>query len=133
MLKDYEKLFTYLQKPQPSDELFSKIMNGIDRQRKKIILFRRITVISVSLIASLAALIPAFMVLMSRFTESGFYQYFSLMFSDFSVIAANWQDYSMSLLQALPAFSIALVLISALWLVSSAGYLVQNIKFLKTA
>jgi hypothetical protein len=133
MMKDYEKLFTYLNKPRPSDELFQKIMSGIHEKSNKSVLIKKITIFSVSLIGSLSALISALILLGARFSESGFYQYISLMFSDFRIIASNWQDYAISLLQALPAFSIALVLISALWLISSAGYLVKNVRFLKTA
>jgi len=132
MRKDYEKLFTYITSPVPPKDLFSKIISNIELSKRKRVLIKRVAVFSVSLLGSLAALVPAVLILRTNFTESGFYQYFSLMFSDFGTIISYWQDYFTSLLESLPVFSLIFLLLSILWFISSLEYLAKNIKFLTT-
>ena len=60
--------------------------------------------------ASLAGLIPAFKIMLSDLTQSGFYEYFSLIFSDGLTNSVYWKELSLSLAESLPAISIILTL-----------------------
>ena len=42
--------------------------------------------------SSLAGLVPAFKILFDNLTQSGFYEYFSLIFSDSGSVVAYWKE-----------------------------------------
>lgn len=82
--------------------LFEKIMARIETERKKISLKRKTIGFSLVLAVSLAGLIPSIKMAYTGFVDSGFYQLFSLAFSDTSIIMAYWQNFVLSLLESLP-------------------------------
>ena len=61
-------------------------------------------------IISLIAIIPATIGLSHQLSQSGFYQYASLGFSDTGAIAGAWKAFASALAESLPGMSIALVL-----------------------
>jgi hypothetical protein len=68
--------------------------------------------------ASLAGLVPVFQMLLSDLAHSGFYEYFSLIFSDGGSILSYWKELTLSLAESLPTmsiiFTLSLVFISLL-------------------
>src|SRR6266496_1203918 len=75
---------------------------------------------SFGLLASVTALLPAFWYLLQEFYTSGFYDYFSLLFTDHSVAIAHWQELLLSLTEALPSIAILVLLGVVFVLLSSA-------------
>ena len=61
-------------------------------------------------IASLVGLVPAFKILGSDLTQSGFYEYLSLAFSDSGLILSAWKEFMFSLAESLPILSIVFTL-----------------------
>ena len=61
-------------------------------------------------IASLSILIPVFEMLLTDLAHSGFYEYFSLIFSDGGSMITYWKELSLSLVESLPLMSIIFTL-----------------------
>lgn len=61
-------------------------------------------------IASLIGLVPAFKILSNDLSQSGFYEYFSLIFSDSGSIISYWKEFILSLAESLPIASIIFTL-----------------------
>ena len=59
---------------------------------------------------SLVGLVPALKVLSNDFTQSGFYEYFSLIFSDGGSMLSYWKEFVFSLAESLPTMSIIFTL-----------------------
>lgn len=92
-----------------SDDLFNRIMLEMRREQKKADQIRA-AFFSFTFIASLLAFVPALNLLRANLTASGFMDYFSLLFSDWGVIAEYWQSFVLSLLEVLPVMSLAVFL-----------------------
>jgi hypothetical protein len=112
------------------DELFNKIMHRIHKEQRLRIIRRRIAIFSVIFVASLTAFIPAFHALQKSITESGFMQFLSLLFSDFEIVVAYWQNFALSLLESLPVLNLIMFLAVVLALLESIKFLTKDIKFL---
>jgi hypothetical protein len=61
-------------------------------------------------LASLAGLVPALKALLSDLAQSGFSEYFSLIFSDSGLILSYWKELFFSLAESLPILSVTLSL-----------------------
>lgn len=106
-------------------DLLNKIMSQIKTERARsraIWRFGLSSAIGLFLIWPTAA---AWSSLASEFFVSGFSQYARLAFTDFGAIAANWQDYTMSLLESFPILNAATLLLSALALLVSANFVIE--------
>jgi hypothetical protein len=78
-------------------------------------------------VASFAGLVPTFKMLLSDLTQSGFYEYFSLIFSDTGSILSYWKELILSLTESLPIFSIISVLSLLFICFLSLRYLMKQI------
>ncbi|MFA5188789.1 MAG: hypothetical protein WC460_05495 [Patescibacteria group bacterium] len=128
MTKDLEKLFTYYNAPEPPNDLFGKIMERIGQEKKLQMLKRRIFILAASLFGALILFIPALKAVISGFVESGFAQYFSLLFSDAGIVLTYWQNYALSLLETLPVVNLILLLATILAILELLKLLVKNLK-----
>lgn len=107
MRPDFEDQISSLLKPsKPSEELFDKIIMRIQKE-KLISAKRRIALFSLGIAASLAALIPIFEMLKTNLSQSGFLQYFSLIFSNPGTVLKYWGDFTLSILESVPMLSLA--------------------------
>ncbi|MFA5936611.1 MAG: hypothetical protein WC822_01895 [Candidatus Paceibacterota bacterium] len=70
----------------------------------------RLWAFSVAGLASFMGLIPAWKALLNDLTQSGFYEYLSLAFSNGSSVSSYWKEFSLSIAEALPTMSILLSL-----------------------
>ena len=127
MRKDYEKLFTHLKKVEPVPELFGQIMDRIHKEQNLAVIQRRFIFFSMGLAISIAAFIPAFKMVRAGFIESGFAEYFLLLFSDSEIIAVHWQDYVLSLLESLPVMSLIIFSAVTLLFLESLKLLAKDI------
>ena len=66
----------------------------------------RLWIFSLLGLVSLGGLVPAVSVLLNNLTQSGFYEYFSLIFSDSGAVLASWKEFIFSLAESLPLLSI---------------------------
>lgn len=127
MENNYEKLFSQLETPQAPIGLLEKILNRLTRERK-LSAKRRLFVFSFSLLASLIALIPAWQFVWSGFAQSGFFQFFSLLFSDAAIVLTYWQNYALSLLETFPVSRLIIFLAITFIFLESLKLLAENIK-----
>lgn len=124
--KDYERIFSHLEPPEPPEGLFDKIMARIRGERQLLAARKQFFLLSAVALASAGAFIPAIGVFRKEFAQSGLFQYLSLAFSDVGTAAANWQDFSLALLESLPAASLATLLAALFVLLWSFKHLAQN-------
>jgi hypothetical protein len=111
------------------EDLLQKTLRRVHKEQR-ILVFKKITILSLLLSVSLAGLIPAFNALSYDFSQSGFINFLSLTFSDFSVVLSHWQSFAMILLESLPVISLALFLAVLLVFLQSIKSLTKNIKII---
>jgi len=128
MRKDIEKIFSFLHAPEAPEGLLDKIMERIRREKHILAVKRRLVVISLGFLASLTAIIPVFNLVRADLSQSGFLQFLSLAFSDFGTVAVYWKTFAMSLLESVPAMSIAVFLGVILALLALLKLLVRDVK-----
>jgi hypothetical protein len=115
---------------EPSKELLEKILKRIHHE-ERILVLRRVILFSITLIASAVGFIPAFKMLSADLAQSGFFNFFSLIFSDFSAVASYWKNFTLILLETLPAIAIVLFLALVLVFLQSLRLLAKNIKIIR--
>ena len=76
---------------------------------------------------SLAGLVPAFAVLSNDLAKSGFYEYFSLIFSDSGLVASFSKELIFSLAESLPVMNIVLSLTLLFVFFLSIKYVMKQI------
>lgn len=112
---------------EPPTGLLEKILKSIHAQ-ERLLALRRVALFSVFFIGSIIGLFPTFNMLLSDFNQSGFLQFFSLVFSDFSTIVTYWKSFIIILLETLPAISLALFLTVVLTFLQSIKSLTHEYK-----
>jgi len=112
---------------EPKTELLGIIMKRLHKE-ERIFAIKRVILFSIIMVCSVAGVVPAFNILVLDVSKSGFYNFVSLAFSDFSVVITYWQSFIMVLLETLPALSLALVLAVILTFLQSTRLLVKDIK-----
>ena len=114
--------------PEPPADLLYKIMDRIGAEKKRRQIRRHLAFFSLSLIGSVAAFYPAGQMLWHDFNASGFFQFFSLLFSDSEIVLKYWQNFLFSLLEALPIVSV-IILLSLVWIfLESLKFFVRDLK-----
>lgn len=115
----------------PPRGLLEKTLKRIHKKERHLI-SRRIIIFSITLAGSLLLFIPSLKILLSDFSQSGFLNFSSLIFSDFPSVATYWQSFAMILLETLPAVSLALFLAILLTFLESIKVLTKNIKIIRS-
>lgn len=129
MRKNCEKLFSYLESPEPSADLFGKIMLRVKKERM-ISALKRLAFYSGGLLFCAAAFIPAFGALKSGLFESGFVHFSALIFSDLNVALVYWRSFAFALLETLPAMSAAVILTLVFFFLALLKFLAGDLKYL---
>ena len=93
----------------PSANLYEKIIARINYENKLLILKKQLFGYLAVFLLSLGLFLPALLSLIGDLRQSGLPQIISLIFTDFSLVAANITDFSLSILESMPAISFALV------------------------
>jgi len=93
----------------PNAGLADNIWNSIVMREKRIAKLK-LGLFSLIGMLSLVGAVPVFKTLITDFTQSGFYEYFSLIFSDSGLILSIWREFVFSLIESLPVLSIILSL-----------------------
>ncbi|HEY5220805.1 MAG TPA: hypothetical protein VIJ29_01475 [Candidatus Paceibacterota bacterium] len=121
----YEELFSTLPEPTPPAGLTEKILLRISRHERRV-LIGKITVSACVFGASVGVAIAGYVNLMANLTQSGFFQISSLVFSDFSSMAANFPDFAFSVMETFPIFTTALLLSGVLLAIWSLAALIDE-------
>ncbi len=127
MPDDFEKLFSQLPSPDLPEGLFGVVLAKIAARKKARIKFH-LAIFALTSVISLAALVPALTSLSRGFSNSGFMEFLSLTFSDFRIVSAYWQNYVLSLLEALPVLETAIFLAILLSLIESLRLTIRDLK-----
>jgi len=132
MEKDYKKLFMNLEDAKPSDELFEKIILRIGKEERMTVAKKRIIFFSFLLIVSSFGLVYSFIAVQEALVNSGFFQFFSLIFSDFSIVATYWQNFLLTLLESLPVIAVVISLVMLSLVLGFSTFLMKDIQFINS-
>lgn len=111
-MNNIEKVFSRLETPEPPTGLARAILVRIDRRERKVLVLK-IAASACVFGVSLLIIGVGFSNFHTSIVESGFLQFASLLFSDFSLIASNIPDFALSMLESFPVFSAAAMLAGA--------------------
>lgn len=126
MSDNYERLFQNLKRFEPSKKLRGCILARIYFKRKRSAAMR-LAFSALAAVASLVAVIPSFQYAAREFSQSGFYRYFSLIFSDSGAVVASWREFALSLIETLPITEVAIFLATIFVFLISARLTAKNI------
>jgi hypothetical protein len=121
-MSPHDRLFDHLSSPELPHGLLEHILAHIHAKERHSAIIRSV-IFGLGLIASLAAFVPALQWVQSSLAESGFLDYFGLLFSDTGAILATGKSFALILLESLPVFSLALFLAIVLAFLESALHL----------
>jgi uncharacterized membrane protein len=125
MNTNYEKLFATLTSPEPPVGLTEKILLRISRHERNI-LCSKIAVSACVFGVSVGVAVAGYINLMASLSRSGFFQIFSLIFSDFSSMVANFPDFAFSIMESFPIFTTALLLAGVMFAIWSMVALIDE-------
>jgi hypothetical protein len=91
---------------EPPAGLYDKVLSRLNQERKILAVKKKLVIFTGFFVIFAVASFPAWSAIFADFTRSGFGQYLTLLFYDSRTVAAYWQDYSLSLLETLPAASL---------------------------
>lgn len=101
MQDNYKKLFGYINLAEPPKGLAEKIAARITFEQKRASRFQFL-VSSISTFISLAIMALTAYYINNSFSQSGFYQYFSLLFSGDSAVYIYWKELATALIESAP-------------------------------
>lgn len=108
MRKDYEKLFTHLEPPEPPAGLFDRIIVAV-RHEQELRNTKRLAFGFLALLAiSLTAAPFSWALFFGKMAESGVPQFISVMTSDLGTFLSLWPDSVMAVAESLPVTAIAI-------------------------
>ena len=128
----YKKIFSNITEINPPERLYSSILKRVEKEKKRYLKIKLFFHSAIALI-SFSAIIPSFIYMSGSFTQSGFSQFVSLIFSDGATIISYWKDFALLLAESLPIFSIIVLLISMFALLGSIRYVTRDAKILMSA
>lgn len=121
-----EQIKKALEWQEPLTDLSPKIIFAIAR-RRRFYVGLEIFGFSVLSLASLSLLIFAVGELGRQLIQAGTFRILSLVISDFMVVLANWQEFSLSFLESLPILPAILMLGGVLLLLVSIKFIFDNL------
>ena len=110
----------------PPEALADNIWFAITLRNKRMIQIK-LWAFTFAVIASLSGFVPAFISLSRDLAQSGFYEYFSLIFSDGGSMLLNWKEFIFSISESLPVTGIILTLSLVFTCLLSVRYLMKQI------
>ena len=113
---------------EPTEGLLSQVLARIEYEKKLSATKKKLVVFLLIFLTSLVAVIPTFQTLRTGFIDSGFIQFFGLLFSDFDIISNYWQNFTLSLLETLPVLNILIFLAVSFSLLESLKLMTREIK-----
>ena len=123
MRANWKDLIKLSVQEEPSLMLFEKVLKKIESKPRSVDRLRGV-ILALSgmlLIAMSVLMVFVWQKLSWDFSNSGLSQIFSLLFSDFNVVAVYWQDFVWSVLENLPVVAIIDFLIVLMIMVGTTG------------
>jgi len=111
----------------PSEKLRQRILTHISRDERR---RARIYVLTSAVVTvlSLTGIVVSVQYVVQTLYQSSSYAYLSLLFSDTDIVFANWQAFSLSLLESVPLIGILLSLIATFSFLVSIRTLANNVR-----
>jgi hypothetical protein len=131
MNPNYEKLFSALPTPEPPAGLTEKILLRIDRRERRM-LGAKIAASACVFGVSVGMAVAGYINMVANLSRSGFFEIASLMFSDFSSMAANFPDFALSVMESFPIFTTALLLAGVMFAIWSMAALIDEASLFRT-
>ena len=131
MNPNYEKLFSTLPTPEPPAGLTEKILLCIDRRERRM-LGVKIAASACVFGVSVGMAAAGYINMVASLSQSGFFEIGSLIFSDFSSIAANFPDFALSVMESFPIFTTALLLAGVMFAIWSMAALIDEASLFRT-
>jgi hypothetical protein len=103
------RIFKNIPELEPAPKLAGFILVRIERERNRIIREKKALAFA-GLFGSALTAVYAISALGQEIVQSDFWRITSLIFSDINIIARNWNDYALSLLETFPAVHAVFVL-----------------------
>ncbi len=113
----------------PRENLRGMVLAIINAERKRLAKIRLFYTSAFGLV-SLLAVVPVTQYFLAEFSQSGFYQYLSLIFSDGSTALANWKELTLSLLESLPVTSMTIILVIIFALVVVTKFIIRDFQII---
>ncbi len=107
MTRNIDKLFARTAPPAPGPRLLGAVMASVTFERRRAAFARRLPVLVSGLAASGAAAAYAVVLAVAEASRSGFGGFLSMLVTDTGLVLSSWQDYLLSLLDALPVAPLA--------------------------
>ena len=112
MRKDYEKLFTHLEPPEPPAGLFDRIILAIKREQELRNTKRLAFGFLALLVVSLTGAPFSWSLFAGQIQDSGVLQFIEVAFSDIGAFFASWQEFSLAIAESLPIVGITIFVIN---------------------
>ena len=112
MRKDYEKLFTHLELPEPPAGLFDRILLAIKREQELRSTKRLAFGFLALLLVSLATMPFSWTLVAGQIQDSEMLQFIEVALSDLGAFFASWQDFSFAVAESLPVMGITIFIIN---------------------
>jgi len=125
MDQDFQTIFNALEPISPEKDISSGVLRRIQGYQQRIARIR-LAVFGVGTAVFAVALVPVFINTVSAFESTGFYQYLSLVFLDGAAVLPYWKEFSLSLVESLPAFEISLLLAVVFAVLQSLKLAIKN-------
>jgi hypothetical protein len=124
-MNNYQKLLGGLGGGTAPEDLYTAVIFRLSVEQRRAIK-RRFWIAATSLVASVVAAVSAVFVLATSLSQSGFWKFVSLIFSDGGTVMTYWQQFSLSLLESfsVPEMVVSLACIFAVMI--SMKFLLKN-------
>lgn len=107
MTRNIASVFRRSAPPEPPARLLGAVMEAVARERRRGVLVRRLSLLGTGLALSGATAGYAVMLTIDAAARSGFVGFLSVFVTDTGTVMASWQDYLLSLVDALPVAPLA--------------------------
>lgn len=111
--------------------LSGRILLSIEQEKKLRVIRRRLAAYLAVFCVSILAVVPLFVSAYRSLTASGFFDFAWLIVTDAPAIASFWQIFAVTLLEALPIFTISALLVAILASMESLKLLARDYKLIK--
>jgi hypothetical protein len=118
------RIMNDVEPPKGFGDLLVSEINNLEVKRNK----TRLIFGSIVSIASLFALLPSVIYTFSELAQSNFYNYLSLLSSDWQTVMSNWKIFMISLLESVPILPLIFTLVSILFLVVSVKVFTNTLR-----
>ena len=123
--------FTPAGTPEFDVYLYNKILDRLNYEREYRALKPKLFIAIGVLVASVGLQVFAWGISWGTLTQTVSFKFFSLIFTDFRLVLANWQDYMFSILESLPLGTLAFLLgsiMASVWLMDFSSHKIADFR-----